>query len=72
MTEDELWRMLDRWTPAQIQGTLHDLSHRGQAQAVERHGQRFWSSAEARYVDDQLSRGCSAPPPALHHRTDET
>jgi len=49
MLEDELVRTLDRWTPAQVREALDNLEARGSAHVVVRYGQRFWTSAAARY-----------------------
>lgn len=62
MREDELIRMLAHWMPGQVTESLQQLAHSGQAQLVERDGQRFWSSASARYVSEELMRCHEAKP----------
>jgi len=48
--EAELTRVLERWTPGQVEQAMADLAASGRAQVVTHDGQRFWSSAEARYA----------------------
>jgi hypothetical protein len=50
MREEELAATLPRWTGAELRDTLEALARSGRAQLIERYGQRFWSSAGARYV----------------------
>ncbi len=45
MSEIDLRRTLERWTPGQVEDALNHLSDTGQAQVVERYGERFWSAA---------------------------
>jgi hypothetical protein len=56
VSEEELIRALDRWNPGHVWESLADLERSGKAQVVVRDGKRFWSCAEARYVDEELSR----------------
>jgi wyosine [tRNA(Phe)-imidazoG37] synthetase (radical SAM superfamily) len=52
MAEEELMRALDRWTPGEVGRGLARLADNQRAQVVSRHGQRFWSSSEARYAGE--------------------
>jgi wyosine [tRNA(Phe)-imidazoG37] synthetase (radical SAM superfamily) len=54
--ETELAQVLQRWTPGQVAQALADLAASGRAQAVTYAGQRFWSSARARYALASASR----------------
>lgn len=49
MSEEELRRTLERWSPGLVEEALRQLSASGEAQVVERCGQRFWSAAACRY-----------------------
>ncbi len=49
MSEEELRRTLERWSPGLVEEALQRLSASGEAQVVERCGQRFWSAAACRY-----------------------
>jgi wyosine [tRNA(Phe)-imidazoG37] synthetase (radical SAM superfamily) len=49
MREDELRHALERWSPGQVEEALRQLSASGEAQVVERCGERFWSAAACRY-----------------------
>jgi len=49
MGELELRRALEAWSPGQVEEALKHLSDTGEAQVVERFGERFWSAAEWRY-----------------------
>jgi wyosine [tRNA(Phe)-imidazoG37] synthetase (radical SAM superfamily) len=49
MREEELRRTLERWSPGQVEEALRQLSASGEAQVVERCGERFWSAAACRY-----------------------
>jgi wyosine [tRNA(Phe)-imidazoG37] synthetase (radical SAM superfamily) len=49
MREEELRRTLERWSPGQVEEALRKLSASGEAQVVERCGERFWSAAACRY-----------------------
>jgi wyosine [tRNA(Phe)-imidazoG37] synthetase (radical SAM superfamily) len=49
MHEEELRRALERWSPGQVEEALRRLSGTGEAQVVERCGERFWSAAACRY-----------------------
>jgi len=68
MREDELVRALERWTPGQVEEALQALIASGQAQRVERHGARFWSTVDSHYPECTRSR--SAVPQSLDRRTD--
>jgi len=56
MREDELRRALEKWTPGSVDTALEQLSSSGQAQAVERHGMRFWSASHAHFPDTVQSQ----------------
>jgi wyosine [tRNA(Phe)-imidazoG37] synthetase (radical SAM superfamily) len=49
MQENELRQTLESWTPGQVEAALHRLLASGDAQVVERFGERFWSAAGCRY-----------------------
>jgi wyosine [tRNA(Phe)-imidazoG37] synthetase (radical SAM superfamily) len=68
MREDELVRALERWTPGQVEEALQALIASGQAQLVERHGARFWSTVASHYPECTRSR--LAVPQSLDRRTD--
>jgi wyosine [tRNA(Phe)-imidazoG37] synthetase (radical SAM superfamily) len=50
MREDELVATLPRWTNEEVEAALSKLAGDGRAQLIERHGRRFWSGGQARYV----------------------
>ena len=63
MREEELLRTLNRWTPAEVQQALADLSAHGGARVIVRYGRRFWTAAAGRYGETQSAapadqRGC--------------
>jgi hypothetical protein len=49
MREEELRHTLERWSPGQVDEALQQLVSGGQAQVVERNGERFWSAAACRF-----------------------
>jgi wyosine [tRNA(Phe)-imidazoG37] synthetase (radical SAM superfamily) len=49
MGEEELRRALESWSPGQVEEALHHLAARGDAQIVERYGERFWTAASCRF-----------------------
>ncbi|MBZ5495366.1 MAG: radical SAM protein [Acidobacteriia bacterium] len=49
MQEEDLRRALESWSPGQVEEALRQLSASGNAQVVERYGERFWSAAACRY-----------------------
>jgi wyosine [tRNA(Phe)-imidazoG37] synthetase (radical SAM superfamily) len=55
-SEEELIRALDHWNPGHVRESLADLERSGKAQVVTREDRRYWSCAEARYVDEGLVR----------------
>jgi wyosine [tRNA(Phe)-imidazoG37] synthetase (radical SAM superfamily) len=59
MREEELDQALGH-SPG-IAEALGRLAEQGRAQRIDRHGQVFWSGAEAKYVDESLSRCHAAP-----------
>ena len=56
MREQELLAALDRWSPGEISDALSRMRATGRAQVVTRFGERFWSCADALYVDEALNR----------------
>jgi len=58
MRKEELVHAFERWTPEIVANALFELERSGRATVVNRHGHRFWTAAEARYVDGpRRSRG---------------
>jgi len=55
MTEQDLRNALERWSPGQVEEALSRLSAGGEAQVVERFGERFWSAAGCRYPSQQIA-----------------
>jgi len=51
MREADLRHALQGWKPSQVENALATLALSGQAQVVERNGERFWCVAEAYYAD---------------------
>lgn len=49
MSEEELVRTLEGWTPGRVREALDELAASGAAQMVERYGVRFWSAAPSHY-----------------------
>jgi wyosine [tRNA(Phe)-imidazoG37] synthetase (radical SAM superfamily) len=49
MREEELRHTLERWSPGQVDEALQQLVSGGQAQVVERNGERVWSAAACRF-----------------------
>jgi wyosine [tRNA(Phe)-imidazoG37] synthetase (radical SAM superfamily) len=49
MAEAELRKSLEHWAPGQVEEALRQLAACGEAQIVERHGERFWTAAGCRY-----------------------
>ncbi len=49
MQEEELLILLSRWSADDVHAALADLTGRGEVQAVERNGLRFWSAAGAQF-----------------------
>jgi wyosine [tRNA(Phe)-imidazoG37] synthetase (radical SAM superfamily) len=56
ISEEDLARLLVKWQPERVRESLADLKRSGKAQVVTRGDHRYWSCAEARYVDEALSR----------------
>jgi wyosine [tRNA(Phe)-imidazoG37] synthetase (radical SAM superfamily) len=56
ISEEELVRALDRWQPGHVGESLADLERSGKAQVVIRDGQRSWSCAAAKYVEEATGR----------------
>jgi wyosine [tRNA(Phe)-imidazoG37] synthetase (radical SAM superfamily) len=63
LAEDEITNAVAQWQPAAVDQVLRQLVECGRARSVLRGGQRFWTGAQARYVDESLSRCHSAPRP---------
>ncbi|MEQ9410992.1 MAG: hypothetical protein RIK87_24990 [Fuerstiella sp.] len=55
MREEEIVRTLDRWSSDRVQCALQKLVARGDAQPIERFDTRFWSCADAQYVEPRTS-----------------
>jgi wyosine [tRNA(Phe)-imidazoG37] synthetase (radical SAM superfamily) len=55
MAEQDLRNALERWSPGQVEEALRRLSAGGEAQVVERFGERFWSAAACRYPSQQIA-----------------
>ncbi len=51
MQESELVRILARWVPTRVMGTLATLAACGKIMEIERFGKRFWCAAGARFPD---------------------
>jgi wyosine [tRNA(Phe)-imidazoG37] synthetase (radical SAM superfamily) len=49
MREEELLRLLGRWSASEVHAALKDLARRHEVQEVERGGLCFWSAAAAHY-----------------------
>ena len=49
MRENQLLSALKKWVPGREEQTLEDLQNTGLIQVIQRHGQRFWSVALAKY-----------------------
>ncbi|MGC8641911.1 MAG: radical SAM protein [Isosphaeraceae bacterium] len=56
LAENDLVQALNRWDPTRVRETLEYLRACGRVQLLERHGQRFWTAADARYVSKPLSQ----------------
>jgi len=56
MRQEELTRALERWTPEAVADALGELESSGRATVVSRHGHRFWTATEARYVNTPRRR----------------
>jgi wyosine [tRNA(Phe)-imidazoG37] synthetase (radical SAM superfamily) len=56
MRQDELERMLARWSSGQVKEALEKLEASGRAQIVNRNRMNFWSAAPAYYPDDNQSQ----------------
>lgn len=50
MRESDLLAALEKWQPGKSLQTLERLLESGRIQVIQRHGQRFWSSANAKYI----------------------
>ena len=55
MREEELRRALHRWAPGEVTQALAELASSGRARTVNRLGHKFWSAAEARYGQANLT-----------------
>jgi wyosine [tRNA(Phe)-imidazoG37] synthetase (radical SAM superfamily) len=51
MSQAELERTLERWSPGQLGRVLKDLVASGLVQVVERNGTRYWVAASSRFPD---------------------
>jgi wyosine [tRNA(Phe)-imidazoG37] synthetase (radical SAM superfamily) len=52
MREEQLIKTLERWSPGQVAQTLEKLAASKKTRVVIRHGQRFWTSIDARFAAD--------------------
>jgi wyosine [tRNA(Phe)-imidazoG37] synthetase (radical SAM superfamily) len=55
LREEELLRVLARWTPGRISELLGELAATGRAQRVIRYGERFWTAGAAKYGRDRTA-----------------
>lgn len=51
MREEDLRNVLQAWGDVEFHSVLNGLRESGEAQVVDRHGLRFWSSAKSRYAN---------------------
>ena len=56
MSQDELEATLESYFPGETKKALEKLETNGQAQAVERYGNYFWSASKAHYPDEVRSQ----------------
>ncbi len=56
VSEEELVQSLTRWQPGHVRDALAELAQSGKAQVVVRGDRRYWSCAEARYVEQSATR----------------
>jgi hypothetical protein len=57
--EQELFEALERKFPEKVSATLETLRSSGQAQFVDRNGERFLVAAGANFPDNSLKTGCN-------------
>jgi wyosine [tRNA(Phe)-imidazoG37] synthetase (radical SAM superfamily) len=55
MQEMEVVRSLARWVPGRVLESLTALANSGQVRVVERHGKRFWCSADTEFPDENTA-----------------
>ena len=53
LQEIEVFRSLERWVPGRVLQTLNVLADSGKIRVIERHGKRFWCSAESQFPDQR-------------------
>jgi wyosine [tRNA(Phe)-imidazoG37] synthetase (radical SAM superfamily) len=56
MRVDEIEDALAHWAPGDVQTALTDLRASGRVRIIERHGVRFWTSAESFYPEDKKDK----------------
>lgn len=55
MSQAQLLRALQRWSPGQIGAALHELAAGGRARTVVRHGTHFWTAVDSRFPAEEQS-----------------
>jgi wyosine [tRNA(Phe)-imidazoG37] synthetase (radical SAM superfamily) len=60
MREEEIRRVLHRWSPAEVRDALAEVEASGRVQIIERFGARFWTAAGSRYSQDGRKRRTGA------------
>ncbi len=72
MRQRELERALNLWSPGEVEHALAELASSGQAQIVERYGERFWTASPAHFPEVAQSQR-THPGQKLHrHAQDKT
>lgn len=69
MSEEDLLRTLERWSPGSVKEALAKLAASGRAQVVERYGCRFWSAMPSHYPGERESRAVDPRSPQQHQST---
>ena len=67
MSQEQLLRALQRWSPGQIDAALRELAAGGRARMVTRHGTPFWTAAESHFPAEAQSLRTSPAALAAHH-----
>jgi wyosine [tRNA(Phe)-imidazoG37] synthetase (radical SAM superfamily) len=62
MSEEDLVKTLQRWSPGGVAEALGALEASGRAQVVQRHGLRFWSAAPSHFPEEAASRAVDPRP----------
>jgi wyosine [tRNA(Phe)-imidazoG37] synthetase (radical SAM superfamily) len=55
MQEIEVVRSLSRWVPGRVLESLSALANSGDVRVIERHGKRFWCSADTEFPDEKTA-----------------